>query len=135
MSGGAHENYDVDGIPTDGIGGALTRRSMQARRSSEAHRRSGSFSFNSVGRRSGDNSREGLMHSYDVESGRLSGGAHPDRFGLGDLTAGSDSDDESATERTSFGVANGAANPPSLVNGNGNGHLKYEKVRPSKNGR
>lgn len=101
MLGGEANGYDVDGIPTDGMATALTRRSMQARRSSDAHRRSlsGSISFPS-GRRSG----ERLMHDYDLE--RLSG----ERFGL----TGLDEDDEeevgsgdSGRKRTSFDGTNG----------------------------
>lgn len=90
MGGGENRDYDADGIPTDGMAAILTRRSSQARRSSDAHRRSHSGSLSYVGRRSGDNSREGLMHNYDLES------AHPDHFGLGDLAE----DDEENVDDT-----------------------------------
>ncbi|KAI9852494.1 MAG: hypothetical protein M1838_000588 [Thelocarpon superellum] len=65
-----------DGVPTDGIAGIQTRRSMQARRSSiENHRRgSGSVSY-------GRGDREGLIHAYDEENGA---------FGLTDLAEESD---------------------------------------------
>lgn len=51
-----------DGVPTDGIASLQTRRSMQIRRSIEAHRiSSGSAGFGTLG------DREGLIHSYDEE--------------------------------------------------------------------
>ncbi|KAL4748093.1 hypothetical protein BDW72DRAFT_160147 [Aspergillus terricola var. indicus] len=68
--------YD-EGVPTDGIAGFQTRRSMQARRSSEPHRRSSS----SIAFLSGRGDREGLIRSYDVES---------QNFGLSELTEESD---------------------------------------------
>lgn len=84
---GNGSRFDLDGIPTDPMSGPLTRRSMQARRSSEAqHRRSNSLNLSFAGRRSGDHDREALMHNYDVEA--TNGG-----FSLGDLA---DSDDEDA---------------------------------------
>ncbi|GAB7341887.1 hypothetical protein MBLNU457_g0199t1 [Dothideomycetes sp. NU457] len=93
MLGGETSAYDVDGIPTDGLAALTTRRSIQARRSSDAHRRSisGSISFGH-GRRSEDR----LIHNYDIER-------DADQFGLADL----DEDDEegsgdSGTKRTSF---------------------------------
>lgn len=114
MQLGDASRYDLDGIPTDGMAAPLTRRSMQARRSSEAttHSRSGSLNLgggggryrkDSTGRGSADGrgDREALMHSYDLESG---GGDA--RFGLADLAE--DSDEEvssggSGNKRTSFG--------------------------------
>ncbi|KAI9732828.1 MAG: hypothetical protein M1834_003766 [Cirrosporium novae-zelandiae] len=73
-----------DGVPTDGIAGMQTRRSMQSRRSLDP-------------RLSGDSDgyphrsdREALMHSYDEENGG---------FGLTDLA--DDSDDEEAQRHTS----------------------------------
>jgi len=99
MLGADTNGFDVEGIPTDGLATALTRRSMQARRSSDAHRRSlsGSMSF-PPGRRSG----ERLMHDYDLENGQ--------KFGL----TGLDEDDEeevgsadSGRKRTSFDGMNG----------------------------
>lgn len=97
MMGGRDTEYDVDGIPTDGMAASLTRRSMQSRRSIDAHRRSGSGSLygGSIARRSGDRDREALMHHYDLES------ANGDRFGLAHLTEEPDSDDEH--KRPSFG--------------------------------
>ncbi|KAL4976979.1 magnesium transporter NIPA-domain-containing protein [Aspergillus desertorum] len=68
--------YD-EGVPTDGIAGFQTRRSMQARRSSEPHRRSSS----SIAFLSGRGDREGLIRSYDVEN---------QNFGLSELTEESD---------------------------------------------
>lgn len=119
--------YDIDGIPTDAMAAPLTRRSMQARRSSDAHRRSGSSNLSlyggASGRRSGDRDREGLMHNYDVES------ANGDsRFGLGDLAE--DSDEEDGPKRTSFsdGIANGHVTNGGPVRANNK--VKMERVRP-----
>jgi hypothetical protein len=83
---GNGSRFDLDGIPTDPMSGPLTRRSMQARRSSDAQRRrSNSINLSFASRRSGDDGgREALMHNYDVEA--TNGG-----FSLGDLA---DSDDE-----------------------------------------
>ncbi|GAB7348796.1 hypothetical protein MBLNU459_g7516t3 [Dothideomycetes sp. NU459] len=116
--------YDIDGIPTDAMAAPLTRRSMQARRSSDAHRRSGSLNLSlyggANGRRSGDREpdREGLMHNYDLES--ANGDA---RFGLGDLTEDSDED-----------PLNGRSSPNGHVASNGpvraNNKVKIERVRP-----
>lgn len=80
--------FDLDGIPTDSMSAPLTRRSMQARRSSDAQRRSNSLNLNFAAR-SSDHDREALMHNYDVEASN--GG-----FGLGDLA---ESDDEGAPPR------------------------------------
>jgi hypothetical protein len=83
---GNGSRFDLDGIPTDPMSGPLTRRSMQARRSSDAQRRrSNSINLSFASRRSGDDGgREALMHNYDVEA--TNGG-----FSLGDLA---DSDEE-----------------------------------------
>lgn len=51
-----HSKYDGEGIPTDGITGFQTRRSMQSRRSS------------SSAYLNGHGDREGLIHSYDEET-------------------------------------------------------------------
>ena len=69
-----------EGVPTDGIAGLQTRRSMQARRSSiEARRLStGSAHY-------GHSDREGLIHAYDEENGG---------FGLTDLAEESEGDDK-----------------------------------------
>ena len=63
-----------EGVPTDPVASLQTRRSMQARRSMDPHRRSSSLTF-TMG---ADHSREseGLIRSYDVEHGA---------FGLADL--------------------------------------------------
>jgi drug/metabolite transporter (DMT)-like permease len=58
------EDDDDDGVPTDGIASFSTRRSMQARRSTDPHRRSTSSAY-----LNGSGDREGLMRSYDVETG------------------------------------------------------------------
>jgi magnesium transporter len=64
-----------DGIPTDPMAGLSTRRSMQARRSFDPHRRSGSLTSGFGLRHAGAESA-GLMHNYDVEH---------NAFGLADL--------------------------------------------------
>ena len=85
-----------DAVPTDGIAGLQTRRSMQIRRSIDHHRRvsSGSTPFP---RMSSD--RERLMHGYDVEEGHHG-------FALGDLAEDSAEEDEEEAgtprKRTSF---------------------------------
>jgi magnesium transporter len=63
---------DEDGIPTDPITTFSTRRSMQARRSFDPHRRSSSLTFSPGGILRGDSrtvsaESAGLMHNYDVE--------------------------------------------------------------------
>ena len=78
-----------EGIPTDAVAGALTRRSMQFRRSVDltTHRRSHSnVSFPESPR--GD--RERLMYSYDVERGDQRG------YNLEDLTEESEGDHKEA---------------------------------------
>ena len=73
-----------DGVPTDGIAGLQTRRSMQTRRSLDRGRLSnGSLAFSP---RSPRGDREGLMNSYDIESGAA--------FGLADLAEGSERESE-----------------------------------------
>ena len=64
-----------DGIPTDPMAGLSTRRSMQARRSLDPHRRSNSLTSNFALRHASAESA-GLMHNYDVEH---------NAFGLSDL--------------------------------------------------
>lgn len=89
-----------EGIPTDGITGLQTRASMQTRRSVDARRiSSGSAGFGGRG------DREGLVHSYDEESGG---------FGLTDLTEDSEEDHE--------------ASRPS-VNGRVHQNQRYSKVQ------
>lgn len=72
-------NYKLDdeGVPTDGIAGFQTRRSMQSRRSNEPHRRSSS----SFAYMNGNGDREGLIRAYDVEN---------QAFGLSELNEDSD---------------------------------------------
>src|SRR5436305_8262214 len=53
---------DSEGVPTDGIAGIQTRRSMQSRRSLDPHR----LSTGSIGYGRGD--RDSLIHSYDEEN-------------------------------------------------------------------
>lgn len=67
---------DEDGVPTDGIASLQTRRSLQARRSYEPHRRSSSLTFTLNGIGNVRNEEEHLMHNYDVEQGA---------FGLTDM--------------------------------------------------
>lgn len=67
---------DEDGIPTDPLTGIQTRRSMQARRSFDPHRRSSSLTFTPTSLRHASAESAGLMHNYDVEH---------NAFGLADL--------------------------------------------------
>lgn len=67
---------EEDGIPTDGLASFQTRRSMQGRRSQDAHRRSSSLTFTLNGIGPEQREDHGLMHSYNVEHGS---------FGLTDL--------------------------------------------------
>jgi hypothetical protein len=72
---------DEDGIPTDPLATFQTRRSMQARRSLDPHRRSSSLTFSPGGILRGESRHAsaesaGLMHNYDVEH---------NAFGLSDL--------------------------------------------------
>ncbi|PGH02804.1 hypothetical protein GX51_04416 [Blastomyces parvus] len=86
---------DEDGVPTDGIASIQTRLSLQNRRSVDRHRRSSS----SLDYYGGPSDRDGLMRSYDVETGA---------FGLQDLTEESDDDhQERSTQKR-----NGSAHPP-----------------------
>ena len=64
------------GIPTDPLASFSTRRSMQARRSLDPHRRSGSLTSAMGSLRHVSAESAGLMHNYDVEH---------NAFGLEDL--------------------------------------------------
>lgn len=111
MLGGEASTYDVDGIPTDGLAALTTRRSIQARRSSDGHRRSvsGSVPFGH-GRRSQDR----LIHNYDLER-------DADQFGLADLDDDEeDGSGDSGRKRTSF--------DKNLVNGPGVAKPKKSKT-------
>ncbi|KAL3467511.1 magnesium transporter NIPA-domain-containing protein [Aspergillus heterothallicus] len=72
-----NSKFDDEGVPTDGIAGYQTRRSMQARRSTDPHRRSSS----SIAFLNGNGDREGLIRSYDIEN---------QNFGLSELAEESD---------------------------------------------
>ena len=65
-----------DGIPTDPLASFSTRRSMQARRSLDPHRRSGSLTSALGTLRHASAESATLMHNYDVEH---------NAFGLEDL--------------------------------------------------
>ncbi|RVX72652.1 hypothetical protein B0A52_04050 [Exophiala mesophila] len=67
---------EEDGIPTDPLATYSTRLSMQARRSTDPHRRSSSLTFSPGGIRHVSRESAGLMHDYDVEQ---------NAFGLTDL--------------------------------------------------
>lgn len=58
---------DDDAVPTDGISGLQTRRSMQTRRSEDPHRRSSSLTFSLSGYGRSDQESQGLIHNYNVE--------------------------------------------------------------------
>ena len=92
----------TDGVPTDGITGLQTRRSMQTRRSVDAGR-------NSVGnspgfRRSGE--RGVLMHSYERASEDNVG------LGLGDLAEDSDEEDNGAFQQQNGKPQYNGTRPP-----------------------
>lgn len=97
---------DMDGIPTDGITIIPTRRSMQARRSFDPHRRSSSLTFSPGGIRHVSRESEGLMHNYDVEH---------TAFGLSDLVEDPDE----------INQPNGTAGPRN------SSHVQRYNVRPS----
>ena len=61
---------DDEGVPTDGIAGYQTRRSMQSRRSIDPHHRRSS---SSIAYLNGHGDREGLIHSYDLENNQAVG--------------------------------------------------------------
>ena len=83
-----------DGVPTDGITGLQTRRSMQLRRSTDASRAStGSAGFGSRGERGV------LMHSFEENNVGL---------GLEDLAE--DSDEDRGLRRSSVNGMNGRYN-------------------------
>lgn len=67
---GRHGGFEDMAIPTDSMTGFATRRSMQARRSSDFGRHSRQASWSSVGnggvRGSAGNDREALMHEYSL---------------------------------------------------------------------
>jgi magnesium transporter len=67
---------EEEGIPTDPLASFSTRRSMQARRSLDPHRRSGSLTSALGHLRQASAEGHGLMHNYDVEH---------NAFGLEDL--------------------------------------------------
>ena len=78
-----------DGVPTDGLTGMQTRRSMQLRRSMEGHYRSSSGSISLARAESGR-----LMHDYHTENGR---------YNLDDLAEDSEGDSDGKNgKRTSF---------------------------------
>ena len=84
---------DEDGIPTDPLAGLQTRRSMQARRSLDPHRRSSSLTFSmNGGINGGPRESEGLMHNYNVDQ---------NAFGLTDLVEDPEDTDVEAQGSTS----------------------------------
>ena len=107
---GRGKYFEVDGIPTDGLGAIQTRLSIQARRSMEdegRHRRSSSWSLRSpitgsfplstttASKQGSQNQRPSeqqhhLMHSYDAET-----------QGLSDLAEDSDEDSAGGGQRRS----------------------------------
>lgn len=83
-----------DGVPTDGITGLQTRRSMQLRRSVDAGRAStGSVGFGSRGERGV------LMHSFEENN-----------IGLGLEDLAEDSDEDKGLRRSSVNGTNGRYN-------------------------
>ncbi|GAM90724.1 hypothetical protein ANO11243_087690 [Dothideomycetidae sp. 11243] len=122
MMASGSSKYDMDGIPTDGMAAPLTRLSMQARRSGDSHRRSGSLNFSpDTARRS----QERLMHNYDMERQSM------DRYGLSDLAEDEEDDDDegsggSGHKRTSFD--RGDAKPNGRLSGSGARRKKDSKL-------
>lgn len=109
-------NQFTDAPPTDGISGFPTRRSMQARRSTESGFRSPFLAGN--GSRTSMSDRRALMQDYDVEN----------QFELGDLAEDSD-EGENGRKRTSFDDEDGQRQ-----NGHPSGgstRAKKESVRPN----
>ena len=106
-------NQFTDAPPTDGISGFPTRRSMQARRSSEGFR----SPFLGGSSRSGAGDRRALMQDYDVEN----------QVELGDLVEDSDAGSSSG-KRTSFdeGIR--------LQNGHSAGGSVRVKKQPERSG-
>lgn len=101
----AGKEPSMDGIPTDGLTSFQTRRSMQARRSFDPHRRSSSLTFSPGGIRQASRESEGLMHNYDVEH---------NAFGLSDLVE----------DPNEMGHANGSVSP------RGSSDIKVYQERP-----
>jgi len=85
---------DEDGIPTDPLAGLHTRRSMQARRSFDPHRRSSSLTFSPGGLRHVSGESAGLMRNYEVEQ---------NAFGLTDLVEDPEELDTEGGSRTTSG--------------------------------
>lgn len=113
-------NSFSDGVPTDGISGFPTRRSMQSRRSVESGYRSPFLGGSQSGSRHSLGERRGMLHDYDVEN----------QFELGDLAEDSD-EGEGGRKRTSFDErddlgANGRAD--------GSRRMNRESARPNMKG-
>lgn len=109
---GTNPEDTYEGIPTDGIAGFTTRRSMQARRSSvEAHGR-GSLAL-------GD--REGLMRAYDVE-------ANASGFGLDELAEDSDEDDG----KISLDGRNNRSTQSNRLSGSGRARVERENMKTAR---
>ncbi|KAJ4288407.1 hypothetical protein N0V90_011642 [Kalmusia sp. IMI 367209] len=118
-------NNFSDGVPTDGISGFPTRRSMQLRRSVDSGFRSPALPFlggngSQNGSRHSLGERRAMMHDYDVEN----------QFELGDLADDSD-EAEGGRKRTSFDEEDVALNGrrPS-----GSVRVKRESVRTNAKG-
>ncbi|KAH7128402.1 magnesium transporter NIPA-domain-containing protein [Dendryphion nanum] len=111
-------NQFTDAPPSDAISGFPTRRSMQARRSTDSGFRSPFLAGNGSARQSSD--RRALMQDYDVEN----------QFELGDLVEDSD-ETEAGGKRTSFDEGTRFQNG---LAGNGSLRVKKESVRSSSKG-
>jgi magnesium transporter len=109
---GSQPDNTFEGIPSDGIAGFITRRSMQARRSSaETHGRE-SLAL-------GD--RERLMRAYDVE-------ANASAYGLDDLAE--DSEDEDGKKGSDERINSQSAN--NRLSGSGRARVEREYIKTSK---
>ena len=87
-----HGNGFSDAVPTDGISGFPTRRSMQSRRSMDSSGFRSPFLSGNNGSRHDLGERRAMMHDYDVEN----------QFELGDLAEDSDEGESGGKKRTSF---------------------------------
>ncbi|KAF9734517.1 duf803 domain membrane protein [Paraphaeosphaeria minitans] len=118
-------NNFSDGVPTDGISGFPTRRSMQLRRSTDSSFRSPALPFlggHGNGSRQSLGERRAMMHDYDIEN---------NQFELGDLADDSD-EAEGGIKRTSFEEADDVG-----LNGrrpSGSLRLSKSSVRPNAKG-
>ncbi|KAH3916425.1 hypothetical protein HBH56_058460 [Parastagonospora nodorum] len=105
----------TDGAPSDAISGFPTRRSMQARRSTELQ---SPFLGGGHASRNGAPDQRALMHDYDIEN----------QFELGDLAE--DDDEGGSAKRTSFDEDQ---RMQGRLSGAGRGRVHKESIQPKRN--